>query len=82
MLGSSGKAIGIDPIWSNDESTRKDSKIQIIGKLLEEVDYVPGRVVLFPGHYPHRGLGANKEYSDVYRYSIPFRVRPMPTAFR
>ena len=48
-------------------------------KLLEEVDYVPGRVVLFPGHYPHRGLGAHKDYPYVYRYTTVFRVNPIQT---
>jgi len=39
-------------------------------QLIEEWDYYPGRVISFPSHLPHRGLGPLQEY--VYRYSIVF----------
>jgi len=49
-------------LFSEDKST-----------LLEEYDYVPGRVISFPSNLPHRGLGPKEEY--IYRYSIVFDVR-------
>ena len=53
-------------IWSDDES-----------EMLEEVEYKAGRVVIFPAHLPHKGLGAKSKYPYVYRYSIVFGVRPL-----
>ena len=50
--------------------------------MVEDYDYVPGRIIAFECHHPHRGLGPKKEYPYVYRYSIAFRVRSMATAFR
>ena len=43
------------------------------GAVIEEHEYVPGRVLIFPGKYPHRGLGPR--HPHVYRYSIVWRVR-------
>ena len=42
------------------------------GKLLEEHDYIPGRVVIFPGWISHRGLAPLVPY--VYRFTTVFRV--------
>lgn len=61
-----------NPVWEKDWG----GKFQIFSEngedLLEEHDYVPGRVIVFPSRLPHRGLGPTKEY--VYRYSIVFGV--------
>ena len=51
-------------------------QFQILDKeqnVIEEHEYVPGRVFVFPGEIPHRGLGPRHPY--VYRYSIVWRVR-------
>ena len=42
------------------------------GKLLEEHDYIPGRVVIFPGWIRHSGLAPLVPY--VYRFTTVFRV--------
>tara|TARA_X000000368_G_C22722500_1_gene575951 strand:+ start:54 stop:629 length:576 start_codon:yes stop_codon:yes gene_type:complete len=63
-----------NPVWEKDWG----GKFQIFSEngedLLEEHDYVPGRIIVFPSHLPHRGLGANIEYPFVYRYSIVFGI--------
>ena len=33
------------------------------------------RIIVFPSYLPHKGLGPNIEYPDVYRYSIVFGVQ-------
>tara|TARA_B100000902_G_scaffold26836_1_gene32325 strand:+ start:162 stop:743 length:582 start_codon:yes stop_codon:yes gene_type:complete len=43
-----------------------------VTKIIEEVEYKPGRILMFPGHIPHRGLAPTNPY--VYRYSTVFRV--------
>jgi hypothetical protein len=40
----------------------------------EKIDYVPGRVVLFDGSIPHRGLGPSLNYPYVYRTSLVYIV--------
>ncbi len=40
--------------------------------VLEEYEYVPGRVLMFPSDVPHRGLAPSDK--SVYRYSTVFRV--------
>ncbi len=61
-----------NPIWKDDWG----GKFQIFNEdkteMLEEHDYVPGRIIIFPSHLPHRGLSSTQEY--VYRYSIVFGV--------
>ena len=42
------------------------------GTILEEHDYIPGRVVVFPGWIRHRGLAPLVPY--VYRFTTVFRV--------
>lgn len=46
------------------------------GSVTEEHDYVPGRLIIFPSHIPHRGLGPSKKYPYLYRHTVVFRVRP------
>lgn len=63
-----------NPTWEKEWG----GKFQIFSmdktEMLEEYDYVPGRIIVFPSHYPHRGLGPTKEY--LYRYSIVFGLIP------
>tara|TARA_B100001250_G_scaffold201048_1_gene172368 strand:- start:217 stop:768 length:552 start_codon:yes stop_codon:yes gene_type:complete len=42
--------------------------------VVEEHEYVPGRVLIFPGNHPHRGLAPSVPY--VYRYTTVFRIIP------
>ena len=47
------------------------------GEVIEEHEYVHGRVIIFPSNYWHRGLGPRHPY--VYRYTIVWRVRAVNT---
>ena len=42
--------------------------------VVEEHEYVPGRVLIFPGSVPHRGLAP--KVPSVFRYTTVFRVIP------
>tara|TARA_B100000131_G_scaffold318589_1_gene362769 strand:+ start:817 stop:1392 length:576 start_codon:yes stop_codon:yes gene_type:complete len=58
------------PEWGGQfqlmDSMEKDAKV------VEEIEYKPGRIVIFEGDHPHRGLAPKDPY--VYRYSTVFRV--------
>jgi len=43
-------------------------------RVIEEHEYVPGRVLVIPSIHPHRGIAPTHPY--VYRTSIVFRVTP------
>ena len=61
-----------NPVWKDEWG----GKFQIFNEdkteMLEEYDYVPGRIIIFPSHLPHRGLGPMEP--NLYRYSIVFGV--------
>ena len=40
--------------------------------VIEEHEYVPGRIIFLPSPHPHRGLGPKEQY--IYRSSVVFRV--------
>ena len=42
------------------------------GHVIEEHEYIPGRVIIFPGDVSHRGLAPIVPY--VYRYTTAYRV--------
>ncbi len=42
--------------------------------VIEEHDYVPGRVIIFPGKHPHRGLAPLVPH--IARYTTVFRIIP------
>jgi hypothetical protein len=44
-------------------------------EVIEEHEYVPGRVIVVPSRHPHRGLAPTEEY--VYRTSVVWRVTPL-----
>jgi len=44
-------------------------------EVIEEHEYVPGRIIVVPSNHPHRGLGPVQPY--VYRTSIVWRVTPL-----
>ena len=62
-----------NPIWEKGWGGKFQIFSEDRSKMLEEHDYVPGRVILFPSHLPHRGLASTKKY--IYRYSIVYGVR-------
>jgi len=47
------------------------------GSVIEEHDYVPGKLIIFPSHIPHRGLGPSEKYPYIYRHTLVFRVQPL-----
>jgi len=67
-------------VMSNSEWDNKwGGQFQMLnndGSVIEEHDYVPGRLIIFPSHIPHRGLGPSKEYPYIYRHTVVFRVQP------
>ena len=42
--------------------------------VVEEHNYVPGRVIIFPGKHPHRGLAP--KVPSIFRYTTVFRIIP------
>jgi len=42
--------------------------------VVEEHEYVPGRVIIFPGNHPHRGLAP--KVPSIFRYTTVFRIIP------
>lgn len=53
--------------WGGEFQLMKDFDTPI-----ETYKYTPGRVVILPGAFPHRGLAPTKPY--IYRTSIAYRV--------
>jgi hypothetical protein len=41
-------------------------------KIIKSIKYVPGRVILFDGNIPHRGLSPTK--SNIFRKSLVYRL--------
>ena len=62
-----------NPIWDQDWGGKFQIFSEDKSEMLEEYEYIPGRIISFPSHLPHRGLGPTKEY--VYRYSIVFGIK-------
>lgn len=63
--------------WDKDWS----GQFQILNdddEIIEEHEFVPGRVLIFPSHIPHRGLGPRHPY--VYRYTVVWRVQELEDA--
>ena len=46
--------------------------------VIEEHEFVPGRVLVFPSNIFHRGLGPRHPY--VYRYTVVWRVQDIDSA--
>lgn len=44
-------------------------------EVIEEYEYIPGRIIVAPSIHPHRGLGPTEKY--VYRSTVVFRVTIM-----
>jgi hypothetical protein len=45
--------------------------------IIEEYEYVPGRVLVIPSNHLHRGLGPKLEYPYEYRTTVVFRTEPL-----
>jgi Rps23 Pro-64 3,4-dihydroxylase Tpa1-like proline 4-hydroxylase len=57
--------------WGGEFQIMNDKNLT---EVVEEHDYVPGRVVILPSNRHHRGLGPKEKYK--YRTSVVFRVTP------
>ena len=57
------------PEWGGQFQLLNDTETEVI----EEYEYIPGRVLIFPGSNPHRGLASDDPY--VYRFTTVFRVK-------
>ena len=67
----------VNPVWEKEWGGKFQLYSEDKSEILEEYDYVPGRIVIFPSNLPHKGLGAKVEYPYVYRYSIVFGVKDL-----
>ena len=64
-----------NPVWKKEwgpASFQLLEKYDNDSKVIEDHEYVPGRVLVIPSPHPHRGLAPIERY--VYRTSIVFRV--------
>lgn len=62
-----------EPEWGGKFQLTNEDGTSIV----EEHDYVPGRVLIIPSNHPHRGLGPKVEYPYVYRTTVVFRIKPL-----
>ncbi len=60
------------PQWGGHFQMLNDEETEVI----EEYEYIPGRVLIFPGSIPHRGLGSDDPY--VFRFTTVFRIKLEP----
>ena len=61
-----------EPEWGGQfQLTNYDDEV------IEEYEYKPGRVIIFPGNHPHRGLGPKNNLPYVYRTTLVFRTEPL-----
>jgi len=66
-----------NPIWKKEWGSgafQLLEKYDNNSKVIEEHEYVPGRILIIPSPHPHRGLAPTEPY--VYRTSVVFRVTP------
>ena len=68
MTNPEWKKNGVQPSFQLLEKYDNNSRV------IEEHEYVPGRVLVIPSIHPHRGIAPTHPY--VYRSSIVFRVTP------
>ena len=57
--------------WGGEFQTLKDYDNS--SKITNHIEYIPGRIILFDGSIPHRGLSPNIPY--VVRKSLVFRLK-------
>ena len=66
-----------NPIWKKEwgpASFQLLEKYDNNARVIEEYEYVPGRILIIPSPHPHRGLAPIEKY--IYRTSVVFRVTP------
>ena len=66
-----------NPVWEKEWGPASFQLLEEYdnnARVIEEHEYVPGRVLLIPSPHPHRGIAPIVPY--VYRTSIVFRVTP------
>ncbi len=66
-----------NPTWKKEwgpASFQLLEKYDNNARVIEEYEYVPGRILIIPSPHPHRGLAPTEKY--VYRTSAVFRVTP------
>lgn len=61
--------------WDSDEWGGQFQICDDNYNIIEEHEFIPGRVLIFPGYYKHRGLGPRHPY--VYRYTVVWRVETL-----
>jgi len=64
-----------NPVWQSDWGGKFELMNMEATEVAESYDYSPGRVIIFPGQIPHRGLGPS--VPGVYRSTIVWRVTPI-----
>jgi hypothetical protein len=62
-----------EPDWGGQFQLTNDVGTDIV----EEHEYVPGRLLIIPSNHYHRGLGPKVEYPYVYRTTVVFRTKPL-----
>lgn len=58
------------PKWGGDFQLLEEYNDN--AKIIKSIKYVPGRVILFDGNIPHRGLSPTK--SNIFRKSLVYRL--------
>jgi hypothetical protein len=61
-----------NPEWGGQFQLMNNSGTEVI----EEYNYIPGRIIIMPSNHPHRGLGPTEQY--IYRTTVVFRVSKLP----
>lgn len=64
-----------NPKWKSEWGGKFEISSDDTNEILEQHDYIPGRIIMFPSNVLHRGLSATEKY--VYRYSVVFRLSEM-----
>jgi hypothetical protein len=63
------------PVWKPEWGGQFEIMNMQETEVASTIDYVPGRVIVFPGIIPHRGLGPSVD--GVYRSTVVWRVTPL-----
>jgi len=59
------------PEWGGEFEVYSSDKED--GKLIRKIDYIPGRIILFNGHIPHRGLSPS--VPNILRTSLIYKCQ-------
>ena len=61
-----------NPTWDKNWGGQFQLTNDDASEIIEEYEYVPGRIIIMPSNHPHRGLGPTEQY--IYRTTVVFRV--------